>query len=332
MLGASNICYVVVSSEDFLKVEDIHERNLEVDKKTKPKTPKPICIKENAECKKWSVKAKKCCPGLSCVKPKKGSKGYICSKGTTKPKTPKPTSNPTPVPSSKLTLPACIAEDAACKKWYSKGKKCCPGLSCVKPKKGYKGYICSKGMTNLKPTAAPTPATTATPSAYLTDEPTMWQLNSTSTPTLICGVMPDECGEGKEECCSGYTCLPVARGKRKGKGGKKVCVKVGTKPNMPKTPNPSKRKRQKCLKKDRSCQYKKGQCCEGLFCCNSWKCGKGVHGGKCVEKQPPTSKLAICRAEDTACRSTAQCCEGFVCCNKWDKCGEGMWGGKCIKK
>jgi len=279
----------------------------------------PACIAEDAACKppKWS-KAKKCCPGLSCVKPKlKGSKGYICAKGLTKPKPPKPT---------------CIAEDAACKKWYSKGKKCCPGLSCVKPKKGYKGYICSKGMTNLKPTAAPTPATTATPSAYLTDEPTMWQLNSTSTPTLICGVMPDECGEGKEECCSGYTCLPVARGKRKGKGGKKVCVKVGTKPNMPKTPNPSKRKRQKCLKKDRSCQYKKGQCCEGLFCCNSWKCGKGVHGGKCVEKQPPTSKLAICRAEDTACRSTAQCCEGFVCCNKWDKCGEGMWGGKCIKK
>jgi len=91
-------------------------------------------------------------------------------------------------------------------------------------------------------------------------EPTLSLFNSTTAPSISCGVMPDECGE-ENKCCAGYKCIPIFR--------KKFCIKVLSQPIIPPINPICLAEKEKCLPLNKiTFRERKSylNCCQGLVC------------------------------------------------------------------
>ena len=76
--------------------------------------------------------------------------------------------------------------------------------------------VCVLFYSATTPAPSMSPAPTGELVTSPTLEPTLSLFNSTTAPSISCGVMPDECGE-ENKCCAGYKCIPIFR--------KKFCIK-----------------------------------------------------------------------------------------------------------
>lgn len=289
--------------------------------------PEPVCKPEGEWCTKWWDN-KSCCEGLECAKD-----GWFhkCSAVTTEPPSgsPAPTAevqtSPTAAPSKEPTFdlnPICGSEGYLCLPNFNLFS-CCDGLECTK-----EGWF-HKCLAATTPAPSMSPAPTGELVTSPTLEPTLSLFNSTTAPSISCGVMPDECGE-ENKCCAGYKCIPIFR--------KKFCIKVLSQPIIPPINPICLAEKEKCLPLNKiTFRERKSylNCCQGLVCQKTstqkfplnYEC---VKGSARKRTRKPLDK-PTCATNKKRCGTKIQggldCCDGFSCC-KGSKC-DGVARGRC---
>jgi len=262
--------------------------------------------------------------------------------------------------------PTCAVQDAKCVESVRKGwktvivkKNCCDGLRCVREtaKKQKQDWICDKVITmsplekpqpTLAPkTLSPTPNWTKPPYPKCIPEYFFCKKDGVKCcPALDCKMWPTKHFRPIYKCVKGDNQVSTTSSPTIGfefsYNETETLNPISNQPNDEPTHEPTYKPTHKttlqptktmCLAKNSKCADKrKGQCCDGLNCCNRWKkCGENVSKGFCVEKQPdkPT-----CLAKNSKCadKRKGQCCDGLNCCNRWKKCGENVSKGFCVMK